>query len=102
MSLLELFPEIVTWNLDKLISDINAVRNKYGKVEISPIHQDYLCGALVGYNPKDISRKLGLIGNGKRVRTAFSIDINPYIRELLHYPEELNDSMNWQRACVLL
>ena len=102
MNTTELFPETETWNIDKLISDINGVRNKYGKGEISPTHQDYLCGALVGYNPKDISRKLGLSGDGKSVRTAFSMEINPYVRELLDYPEELNNSMSWQRACVLL
>ena len=102
MNTLELFPEVGTWNIEKLISDINAARNKYGKGDISPRHQDYLYGALVGYNPKDISQKLGLRGDGKTVRTAFSTEINPYIRELLEYPDELNKSMNWQRACVLL
>ena len=102
MSRLELFPEAGTWNIDKLISDINAVRNKYGKGEISPTYQDYLCGALVGYNPAYISRMLGLSGDGKNVRVAFSKEINPYIRELLNYPEELNNSMSWQRAYVLL
>lgn len=45
---------------------------------------------------------LGLSGDGKRVRTAFSMEINPYIRELLNYPQELDTSMSWQRACVLL
>ena len=94
MNSLELFPETETWNMDKLIFDINAVRNKYGKGEISPMHQDYLCGTLAGYNPKDIGALLGLSGDGKSVRTAFSTEINPYIRELLDYPSELSKSMN--------
>ncbi|MEM9925741.1 MAG: DUF1822 family protein [Cyanobacteria bacterium P01_D01_bin.50] len=102
MNLPESFPEAARWNIDKLISDINAVRSKYKKGEITEVHKDYLYGALVGYSPKDISHKLGLHGDGKGVRTAFSTEINPYIRVLLDYPKELNKSMNWQRTLVLL
>lgn len=98
----ELFPEATTWNLDKLIADINGIRNKYNKREITEMHKYYLCGALVGYNPKDIAHEIDLNGDGKAIRTAFSTEINPYVREILGYPEELDKSMNWSRARVLL
>lgn len=101
MNSLDLFPEAATWDIDKLISDINAIRNKYKKRELTETNQSYLYGALVGYNPKDISHELGLNGDGKAIRAALSTEINPYIRELLGYPKDL-EKMNWQRACVLL
>ena len=102
MNLPELFPESTTWDMDKLISDINVIRNKYKKRKLTETNQSYLYGALAAYNPKDIAHKLGLNGDGKTVRTAFSTEINPYIRELLNYPKDLEGSMNWQRAYVLL
>lgn len=102
MNPLESFPEAATWNIDKLISDINAIRNKYNKKELTKTNQSYLYGALVGYNPQKISHKLALNGDGKAIRTALSTEINPYIRELLNYPKDLEGDMNWQRACVLL
>ena len=103
MNPLELFLEAAKWNLDKLISDINAIRKELeNKRKLTETNQSYLYGALAGYNPQKISHKLGLNGDGKAVRTALSTEINPYIKKLLDYPEDLEGNMNWQRACVLL
>ncbi|MEM8723252.1 MAG: DUF1822 family protein [Cyanobacteria bacterium P01_G01_bin.39] len=104
MNPLELFPEASTWKINKLIDDLNATRKQFddNKGEISEMQKNYLCGALAGYSPKKISQKLGLKGDGKKIRTTFSTEINPYIQELLEYPDDFSKSMNWQRACVLL
>lgn len=103
MNLLELFPEVAAWHIDKLFDDINATRKKLDrKGNISQMHKYYLCGTLVGHNPKNICQILNLNGDGKSIRTAFSTEINPYIKELLEYPSDLEGNMNWQRACVLL
>jgi hypothetical protein len=102
MNLLELFPEATTWNLNQLIIDINAARQKLdNKGELSEMNKYYLYGVLVGHTPKDISHKLGLSRDGK-VRTALCDEINPYIHQILNYPNDLQEKMNWQRACVLL
>lgn len=103
MNLLELFPEAATWNMGKLINDINIARNKLdNKGKISEMHKYYLCGILVGHNPKKICQMLNMNGDGKSIRTAFSTEINPYVKEILDYPDDLEGSMNWQRTCVLL
>ena len=76
MNPLELFPEAAKWNLDKLISDINAIRKELeNKRKLTETNQSYLYGALAGYNPQKISHKLGLNGDGKAVRTALSTEI---------------------------
>ena len=103
MNLLVLFPEVAAWNIDKLIDDINAVRKRLdNKGTISQMHQYYLSGTLVGHKPNRIRQILNLNGDGKSIRTAISTEINPYIKELLEYPSDLEGNMNWQRACVLL
>lgn len=101
MNLLELFPEAATWNLDNLISDINAARKKRKKGELSETNKFYLYGVLAGHTPKDISIKLGLSKDGK-IRVALHEEINPDIQTILNYPNDLIEKMNWQRACVLL
>ena len=99
MNLLELFPEAVTWNTDKLIYDINTARKRLeNKGNISEMHKYYLCGILVGHNPKNICQILNLNGDGKSIRTALSTEINPYIRELLGYPETLQGHNFWGNA----
>ncbi|MDJ0634642.1 MAG: DUF1822 family protein [Xenococcaceae cyanobacterium MO_188.B29] len=99
----EVFPEVATWDINKLICALNAARKRLdNKREISEIYESYLCGILVGYSPKDIGQRLNLQGDGKAIRTAFSTEINPYVREILDYPDDLEGNMNWQRACVLL
>jgi len=99
MSLLEFFPEAATWNTDKLIDDINAARKRLdSKGNISQMHEYYLCGTLVGHNPKNICQILNLNGDGKSIRTALSTEINPYIRELLGYPETLKGHNFWGNA----
>ncbi|MEO0842741.1 MAG: DUF1822 family protein [Cyanobacteria bacterium J06643_5] len=103
MDLLELFPEVAAWNIDKLIDDINAIRKRLdNKGNISQMHEYYLSGTLVGHKPNKICQILNLNGDGKSIRTAISTEINPYIKELLEYPSDLEGNMNWQRACVLL
>ena len=54
MNPLKLFPEAATWNTDKLIDDINAARKRLdSKGNISQMYEYYLCGTLVGHNPKN-------------------------------------------------
>ncbi|NJL79953.1 MAG: hypothetical protein HC836_32395 [Richelia sp. RM2_1_2] len=86
MNPLELFPEAATWNVDKLIIDINAARKKFhNKGELSERNKYYLYGVLVGHTPKDISIKLGSRdGKDGKVRTALCDEINPYIQEILN------------------
>lgn len=99
MSLLEFFPEAATWNTCKLIDDINAARKRLdSKGNISQMHEYYLCGTVVGHNPKNICQILNLNGDGKSIRTALSTEINPYIRELLGYPETLKGHNFWGNA----
>ena len=99
MNPLKLFPEAATWNVDKLIIDINAARKKFdNKGELSEMNKYYLCGILAEYSPKAIGQKFNSNSNGRAVSTALSTEINPYIRELLDYPERLEGYNFWGNA----
>lgn len=103
MNPLELFPEAANWKINELINGINNFREKFDhKGELSEMHKYYLCGKLAGYPNKDIAQKLNSSVNEGAIKTACSTEINPYIKELLEYPDDLEKTMSWQRACVLL
>lgn len=103
MNPLELFPEAANWKIDELIHQLNFFREKFDhKVELSEIHKYYLCGKLAGYPNKEIAKRLNHSVNEGAIKTACSTEINPYIKELLEYPDDLEKAMNWVRACVLL
>lgn len=99
MNPLKLFPEAATWNIDKLIADINAARKKFdNKGELSEMNKYYLCGILAEYSPKAIGHKCNQNSNGRAVSTALSTEINKYIRDLLNYPEALSGYNFWGNA----
>ena len=104
MNPLELFSEAASWKIDELIYKINEIRNTYGKGELSEMHKYYLCGQLADYSSKEIntkiSQKLNLKVDGRTVRTALSTEINDYIRELLGFPNTLNQDVKnfWGNA----
>lgn len=99
MNPLELFPEAATWNVDKLVEEINEARKELdNKRELSAMNKYYLYGILADYSPKAISQKLNLKGDGCALRTALSTEINPYIRELLNYPQALEGYNFWGNA----
>ncbi|MEO1432997.1 MAG: AAA-like domain-containing protein [Cyanobacteria bacterium J06633_8] len=103
MNPLELFPEAANWKIDELIHQLNFFREKFDhKVELSEIHKYYLCGKLAGYPNKEIAKRLNYSVNEGAIKTACSTEINPYIKGLLEYPDDLEKAMNWVRACVLL
>lgn len=114
MNPLELFPEAAKWNIEKLVKDINDLRDRFeNKVKLSEIYQYYLCGKLAGYENKDIAQKLNKKGIAQKlnkkeyvteggIKTACTEEINRNIKQLLQRPDELEKTMNWARACVLL
>lgn len=95
------FIEAATWNLDQLISDIEAKRQQ----KLTDFQQKCLKGALAGYLSKDIALKLtksGIKCERNTVANTLAEQVNPYIKAILNYPKELEGRMVWSRALILL